>query len=62
MDVTPIRTKRDHARALKEIEGLMQAAPGTPTGDRLENVMLLPIFQRRVDPLKEIDFEIGGTG
>lgn len=41
MDVTPIRTKRDHARALKEIEGLMNAAHGTPEGDRLDVLVTL---------------------
>jgi HTH-type transcriptional regulator/antitoxin HigA len=36
MNVTPIKTRRDYRRALKEIEGLMDAAPGTPEGDRLD--------------------------
>lgn len=36
MDVTPIKTRRDYRRALKEIEGLMDAEPGTPEGDRLD--------------------------
>lgn len=30
----PIRTKADHRAALKEIEALMSARPGTPEGDR----------------------------
>lgn len=41
MDVTPIKTKRDHARALKEIERLMDARPGTPEGDRLDVLVTL---------------------
>jgi HTH-type transcriptional regulator / antitoxin HigA len=41
MDITPIRTKRDHRRALKEIEGLMNAKRGTPEGDRLDVLVTL---------------------
>jgi len=41
MDITPIRTKRDHRRALKEIEGLMNARRGTPEGDRLDVLVTL---------------------
>ena len=41
MDVTPIKTKRDHRRALKEIEGLMGAKRGTPEGDRLDLLVTL---------------------
>ena len=33
--IKPIRTKADHRAALKEIEALMAARPGTPEGDRL---------------------------
>src|SRR5207244_729627 len=32
----PIRTKADHRAALKKIETLMTARPGTPEGDRLD--------------------------
>ena len=41
MDITPIKTKRDHHRALKEIEGLMDARRGTPEGDRLDVLVTL---------------------
>jgi HTH-type transcriptional regulator/antitoxin HigA len=41
MDVAPIRTKRDHRRALKEIEGLMGAKRSTPEGDRLDVLVTL---------------------
>ena len=41
MDITPIRTKRDHRRALKEIEGLMNTRRGTPEGDRLDVLVTL---------------------
>lgn len=36
MQIRPIKTKADHRSALKEIERLMDARPGTPAGDRLE--------------------------
>ena len=35
MNAEPIKSERDHQRALKEIEGLMAAKPNTPEGDRL---------------------------
>lgn len=41
MDVRPIKTKSDYRRALKEIEGLMNAKPGTPKGDRLDVLVTL---------------------
>ena len=36
MQIRPIKTKADHRAALKEIERLMDARPGTTAGDRLE--------------------------
>jgi HTH-type transcriptional regulator / antitoxin HigA len=36
MEIKPIRTKRDYAAALKEIERLFDAKPGTADSDRLE--------------------------
>jgi HTH-type transcriptional regulator/antitoxin HigA len=41
MNVTPIKTKRDYQRALKDIEGLMDAKRGTPEGDRLDVLVTL---------------------
>ena len=41
MDITPIKTKRDYRRALKEIEELMNAKRGTPEGDRLDVLVTL---------------------
>ena len=41
MDITPIKTKRDHRRALKEIESFMAAKRGTPEGDRLDILVTL---------------------
>ena len=36
MRIRPIKTDADYRTALAEIERLMDAAPGTPAGDRLE--------------------------
>ena len=36
MEIKPIKTKADHRAALKEIEALMSARPGTPEGDLLD--------------------------
>ena len=36
MDVRPIRTDSDHKEALREIERLWGAEPGTPEGDKLD--------------------------
>lgn len=36
MQIRPIKTRADHRAALKAIERLMDARPGTPSGDRLE--------------------------
>jgi HTH-type transcriptional regulator/antitoxin HigA len=41
MQIRPIKTKADHRAALKEIERLMEAKPGTAAGDRLEVLMTL---------------------
>lgn len=39
--ITPIKTKRDYRRTLKEIEGLMDAKRDTPKGDRLDVLVTL---------------------
>ncbi len=36
MNIKPIKTTADYDAALKEIERLFEAEPGTPQGDRLE--------------------------
>ena len=41
MDVRPIKTKTDHRRALRAIEGLMTARRGTPEGDLLDVLVTL---------------------
>ena len=41
MNIRPIKTERDYKLALKEIEGLMDAAPNSPEGDRLDVISAL---------------------
>ncbi len=36
MEIRPIKTEADYEVALAEIEGLMNAEPDTPEGDRLD--------------------------
>ena len=42
MQIRPIKTRADHRAALKEIEGLIDATPGTSAGDRLD-VLVTPV-------------------
>jgi HTH-type transcriptional regulator/antitoxin HigA len=52
MDITPIKTERDYREALKEIDGLMNAKPNTPEGDRLYLlVTMVETFERKHYPL-----------
>jgi HTH-type transcriptional regulator/antitoxin HigA len=52
MDITPIKTKREYRQALKEVDGLMDAKPNTPEGDRLYLlVTMVEAFERRHYPL-----------
>ena len=41
LDIKPIRTEADYEAAFKEIEGLWDAEPGTPEGDRFEVLFTL---------------------
>jgi HTH-type transcriptional regulator/antitoxin HigA len=48
MDTAPIRSHRDYHRALREIEGLMDARPKSPEGDRLDQlVTLVEVWERK---------------
>lgn len=52
MRIRPIRTKTDHRAALKEVEALMDAAPATPAGERLDVlVTLIEAYERKHYPL-----------
>ena len=69
MDIKPIRTKADHRAALKEIEGLMSARPGTPEGDRLDVLAtLVEAWEKKrypmelPDPVEAIKFHMEQSG
>ena len=56
MDLRPIRTKRDHQTALKEIERLWNAREGTRDADRLEIlVLLVEAYEQRHFPIDDPD-------
>ncbi len=69
MDIRPIRTKTDYRRTLKEIETLMDAAPNTPKGERLDVlVALVEAYERKhhtldlPDPVEAIKFRMEQMG
>jgi len=52
MEILPIRTKADYRRTLKEIETLMDAAPKSQKGERLDVlVTLVEAYERKRFPL-----------
>lgn len=53
MQIRPIKTKADHREAVKAIEKLMGARPGTPDGDRLD--VLTTLVERYEEQADEID-------
>jgi len=56
MQIRPIKTKADHRAALKEVERLMDAKPGTPAGDRLEVLItLVDHYESQHDPIEPPD-------
>jgi HTH-type transcriptional regulator/antitoxin HigA len=56
MDIRPIRTDEDHAAAVREIEALWGAAPGTPEGDRLDVLAtLVDAYEDSRWPVAEAD-------
>jgi HTH-type transcriptional regulator/antitoxin HigA len=53
MEIKPIRTKADHRAALKEIEILMSARPGTLEGERLDVlVTLVEAWEKKRCPME----------
>ena len=69
MRVKPIKTEKDHAKALKEIESLWGAREGTPSGDRLDVLAtLVEAYEREhhaidaPDPLNAIRFRLEQQG
>ena len=69
MDIRPIRTKADYRAALKGVERLWDAKPGTAAGDRVEVlVTLIEAYEARhfpipaPDPIAAIEFMIEQKG
>ena len=68
-DVKPIRTKKDYAAALRDIERLWGAKSGTPEGDRLDVLATLVDAYEAVhfpmdppDPIEAIRFRMEQGG
>jgi HTH-type transcriptional regulator/antitoxin HigA len=56
MNIKPIKTARDHEAALREIETLMMAKPGTAAGDRLDVlVTLIEAYEHKHFPMDAPD-------
>ena len=56
MQIRPVKTKADHRAALKEIERLMDAKPGTPAGDRLDVLTtLVERYESQHEPIEPPD-------
>lgn len=69
MNIKPIKTKADYKAALAEVEGLMEAKPGTPAGDKLDVlVTLIEAYEARhypmdpPDPIEAIKFCMEQSG
>jgi antitoxin component HigA of HigAB toxin-antitoxin module len=66
VDIRPIKTRADHREALKEIERLLGAKPGTSDGDRLEVLTTLvehyEAEHEPVDPNTTNSKRAGGRG
>jgi HTH-type transcriptional regulator / antitoxin HigA len=56
MNIKPIRTKADHRAALKEVERLWDANPGTADGDRVDVlVTLIQSYEAKHFPIEAPD-------
>ena len=69
MNIKPIRSKKDLARALARIEALWDAAPGTSRGDELDVLTtLVDAYERQAypidppDPIEAIKFRMEQAG
>jgi HTH-type transcriptional regulator/antitoxin HigA len=69
MEIKPIRSEEDHDAALREIEALWGAEPGTPEGDRLDVLVTLAEAWEREhhpidppDPIEAIKFRLEQEG
>jgi HTH-type transcriptional regulator/antitoxin HigA len=56
MQIRPVKTKADHRAALKAIEKLMHARPGTADGDRLDVLTtLVERYEAQVETIEPPD-------
>ena len=56
MQIRPIRTDADHAAALRRIDELMAAEPGTPEADELDVLTtLVEAYEDRHFPIADSD-------
>jgi len=56
MEIKPIKTKTDYQSALKVVEKLFDAKPGTPEGDRLEVITtLIEAYEEKHHPIPPPD-------
>ncbi len=69
MKISPIKTESDHKKALKRIERLMEAKPGTEKGDELDILVTLVDAYEDAhfpfdapDPIEAIRFRMGQMG
>jgi HTH-type transcriptional regulator/antitoxin HigA len=69
MTIAPIRSTRDYERALHRIEALMDAKPGTKTGDELDVLTtLVEAYEAKhyaicpPDPIEAITFRMDQLG
>ncbi len=69
MEIKPIRTERDYERALREVERLMDAKPGTAEDDRLDVLAtLVDAYESEhfpidpPDPIEAIRFRLEQQG
>jgi HTH-type transcriptional regulator / antitoxin HigA len=69
MEIRPIRTKADYRAALKEVERLWEADPGTPDGDRVDVLTtLIEAYEAKhfpvpaPDPIEAIEFMMEQKG
>jgi len=69
MEIRPIRTEEDYRAALRQIERVMDAAPDTPEGDRLDVLATLVEAWERIhypidfpDPIEAIRFRMEQQG
>ena len=69
MEIRPIKNEKDYNSALRQIEQLFNAAPGTPEGDRLEVLAtLVEVYEDKhyniplPDPVEAILYHLESRG